>query len=88
MLLMVKKYLVLEDETIDTTPVVNNNNIEIVFKRGVTLSRGTTTNGLQKLMETTVGLVNARFSGFSTAGDKAIIVNGERAYLTLQDFKL
>jgi hypothetical protein len=80
-----EKILVLEDETIDTTPVVNNNNIEIVFKRGVTLSRGTTTNGLE-IDGNDCKLVNARFSGFSTAGDKAIIVNGERAYLDAPRF--
>jgi hypothetical protein len=80
-----EKILVLQDESIDTTPVVSNNNIEIVFKRGVTLSRGTTSNGLQ-IDGNDCRIINARFSSFSTVGDKAIIVNGERAYLDAPRF--
>jgi hypothetical protein len=82
-----EKILVLADETIDTIPVVLNNNIEIVFKRGVTLSRGTTTSGLQ-IDGNDCKLVNARFSGFSTVGDKAVIVSSGalRTYLDAPRF--
>lgn len=80
-----EKILVLADESIDTTPVVNNNNIEIVFKRGVTLNRGSIANGLQ-IDGNDCKLVNARFAGFSTVDDKAIIVNGERCYLDAPRF--
>lgn len=80
-----EKILVLSDETIDTIPVVSNNNIEIVFKRGVTLSRGTAITGLQ-IDGNDCKVLNARFSGFSTVGDKAIVVNGSRSYLDAPRF--
>lgn len=80
-----EKILVLSDETIDTTPVISNNNIEIVFKRGVTLTRGTIANGLQ-IDGNDCKIVNARLINFSTVGDKAIIVNGNRSYLDAPRF--
>jgi len=81
------KILVTRSETINTIPVVLNNNIEIVFKRGVTFTRGTTTSGLQ-IDGNDCKIVNARFSSFSTAGDKALIVSAGalRSYLDAPRF--
>lgn len=80
-----EKILVLSNESIDTTPVISNNDIEIVFKRGVTLTRGTIATGLQ-IDGSDCKLTGLRMSGFSTGGDKALIVNGERAYLDAPRF--
>lgn len=67
------KILVLQDEEIDTTPIVLNNNVEIIFKRGVTFTRGTGTIGLQ-VNGNDCKVVNARFSGFSVGGDRGLKV--------------
>lgn len=74
------KILVIKDETIDTIPVVLNNNIEIVFKRGITFTRGTATSGLQ-VNGSDCKILNARFSGFNTGGDKALKLTGNRAVI-------
>jgi hypothetical protein len=81
------KILVIQDESIDTVPVVNNNNIEIVFKRGVTLSKGTSTKGLSIAGED-CRVINARLSGFSTVSDVGIEVLGtaKRCYLDAPRF--
>ena len=68
------KILVLRDEEIDSVPVVLNNKIEIVFKRGVTFSRGTSVRGLQ-VNGNDCKIINARFLDFSTSGDFGIYVN-------------
>lgn len=65
------KILVIQSEAIDTTPVVTKNDIEIVFKKGATLSKGTAIIGLQVNGED-CKIVNARFSGFSTGGDNGL----------------
>lgn len=80
-----EKILVLQDETINTTPVVSNNNIEIVFKRGVTFSKGSAVLGLQ-IDGDDCKLVNARFNAFSVASDVGILVNGTRTYLDAPRF--
>lgn len=68
------KILVLSSEAVDAIPEVLNDNIEIVFKRGSTISRGAVANGL-KVSGEDCKIVNARFSGFNTAGDSAILVS-------------
>ena len=81
------KILVLRDESIDAIPVVNNDKVEIVFKRGVTLSKGTADTGLQ-IDGNDCKVVNSRFLDFDTSGDYGIIVsNGSlRTYLDAPRF--
>lgn len=68
------KILVLKSESVDSIPEVVNDNIEIVFKRGATINRGTSVNGL-KVSGEDCRIVNARFSGFNTAGDSAVLIS-------------
>ena len=68
------KILVLRDETINTIPVVLNDKVEIIFKRGVTLSKGSAVAGLQ-IDGNDCKVVNARFLDFDTGGDFGIIVS-------------
>jgi hypothetical protein len=81
------KILVVKDESIDTIPVVNNNKIEIVFKRGVSFTKGAAGAGLQ-IDGNDCKVVNGRFVDFDTAGDFGIIVsNGAlRTYLDAPRF--
>ncbi len=81
------KILVLRNETINTVPVVTNNKIEIVFKRGVTLTKGSTNIGIQIDGED-CRISNARLKDFSTAGDFGIKVSltALRAYLDAPRF--
>lgn len=66
------KILVLESEAISVTPVVNNKNIEILFKRGVTFTKDGVVTGLQ-IDEDDCKIINGRFLNFSAGGDKAIL---------------
>lgn len=68
------KILVLRGETISTTLVVADNDVEIVFKRGVTLTKGTATIGIQ-VDGDDCRISNARLLGFSTSGDYGIKVS-------------
>lgn len=77
------KILVLKDEVIDTTPVVLDDNIEIVFKRGVTFTRGASSIGLQ-VDANDCKIVNARFKDFITGGDIGIKVSATANRTVLQ----
>jgi hypothetical protein len=81
------KILVLADETIDAIPVVLNNKIEIVFKRGVTFTRGTSTIGLQ-VNGNDCKIINGRFKDFITGGDNGLKVSAGalRTYLDAPRF--
>lgn len=81
------KILVLASQTINTVPVVLNDNIEIVFKRGVTFTRGTATIGLQ-IDGNDCKIVNGRFKDFSTGGDNGLKVSAGalRSYLDAPRF--
>lgn len=81
------KILVLRDQTIDTIPVVLNDKIEIVFKRGVTFTKGTAVAGLQ-IDGNDCKVVNSRFLNFNTVGDYGIIVSvgALRSYLDAPRF--
>lgn len=81
------KILVLESETIDTVPVVLNDNIEVIFKRGVTFTRGAATIGLQ-IDGNDCKIVNGRFKDFSTGGDNGlkVSVGALRSYLDAPRF--
>lgn len=81
------KILVLRDEEIDTIPVVLNDSVEIVFKRGVTFSKGTAVAGLQ-IDGNDCKVVNSRFLDFDTASDYGIIVSSGalRTYLDAPRF--
>jgi len=68
------KILVLKNESIDTIPEVITDDTEIVFKRGVTFNRGTSPTGL-KISAYDCKLTNARFNGFNTVGDKAVVIS-------------
>jgi hypothetical protein len=73
-----------QNETVDTMIVVSLNNIQIDFKPGVTLSKGTATKGLQ-LTGDGIRINGGRFSGFSTAGDKAIEIAAGADYAMIRD---
>jgi len=81
------KILVLESETVDTVPVVLNDNIEVIFKRGVTFTRGAATIGLQ-IDGNDCKIVNGRFKDFSTGGDNGlkVSVGALRSYLDAPRF--
>lgn len=81
------KILVLNDEEIDTIPVVLNDKVEIVFKRGVTFSKGTAVAGLQ-IDGNDCKVVNARFLDFDTGGDFGILISSGalRTYLDAPRF--
>lgn len=68
------KILVLKDESVDATAVVTKNNVEIVFKRGSTMARGSAVTALQ-VDGNDCKIINARCKDFSTGGDKAIKVS-------------
>ena len=75
------KILVLRDEIISSIPVVGEDNIEIVFKRGVTFTKGTSIKGLQ-IDGDDCKVINGRFKDFDTASDYGIHVNSAaRTYL-------
>ncbi len=79
------KILVLRNETINTIPVVTNNKVEIVYKRGVTFSKGSAVAGLQ-IDGDDCKVVNSRFLDFDTGGDFGIVINGARTYLDAPRF--
>lgn len=68
------KILVLRSETLNAIPVVLNNKIEIVFKRGVTLTKGTAVKALQ-IDGNDCKVSGFRAASFNTAGDKGIHVS-------------
>lgn len=68
------KILVLRDQTINTVPIVTKNKIEIVFKRGVTFTKGSANRGLQ-VNGNDCKIVNGRFSGFSVGGNSGLYIN-------------
>jgi predicted outer membrane repeat protein len=72
------KILVLRSETINAVPVVLNNNIEIVFKKNVTFTKGSAIRGLQ-VDGDDCKIVNGRFINFITAGDSGIRVSASAA---------
>jgi len=68
------KILVLRSETLSAIPAVLNDNIEVVFKRGVTLTKGSVSRGLRVDGED-CKIVGGRFSGFNVGGDAGIEVS-------------
>jgi hypothetical protein len=68
------KILVLRDETINNIPVCSKNGIEIVFKRGVTFTKGIAAKGIQ-ISGNDCKVVNGRFKDFITTGDSGIHVS-------------
>jgi len=64
------KILVLRSETINTIPVVLHDKIEIVFKRGVTFTKGTATKGIQ------VDGDDCKISGFRAASFNTVADSG------------
>jgi hypothetical protein len=81
------KILVLRDETVNATAIVAKNNVEIVFKRGVTMTRGSAVSALQ-VDGNDCKIVNARFKDYTTGGDKALKVSAGalRTYLEAPRF--
>jgi hypothetical protein len=80
------KILVTRDETIDITPEVTKDNIEIVFKPNVTLTKGTQTKGLI-INANGVRITNGRFADFSTGGDIAIEIGAANDYNMIRDVR-
>ncbi len=68
------KILVTQSEAVDAIPQVNQDNIEIVFLKGVTISKNGVTTGL-RISANDCKLVNGRFSGFSASGDSGIVID-------------
>ena len=69
------KILVLRNETLTAIPVVLNNNVEIVFKRNVTMTKGSVSTGLQINGED-CKVIGGRFLGFNVVSDAGIVVSG------------
>jgi hypothetical protein len=74
------KILILRGETINTTPIVNNNNIELVFKRAVTFTKGTATIGLE-VAGNDCKISGYRALSFNSSGDFGIQIDAT-AYRT------
>lgn len=68
------KILVLRSETISSTPIVLTNKTEIIFKPGVSFTKGTSNIGLQ-INGNDCRVHNGRFVTFNTVGDFGIKVN-------------
>lgn len=67
----IKSILVVDHPAIDAVQVINQPNVRIEFKRSAVLTRGLSTKGIQ-INADGCEVIGAKFSGFSTAGDKAI----------------
>lgn len=78
------RILVATGETVNTMIVASKNNMQIDFKPGVTLTKGTATKGLQ-ITADGVRINGGRFAGFSTAGDKALEVAASADYAIIRD---
>lgn len=68
------RILVTRDEDVDAIPTVITDNIEIIFKKGVTLTKDGVIAGLQ-ISADYCTVKNGRFSGFSVGGDSGIIID-------------
>lgn len=81
------RILVLRDQTIDSTPIVADDSIEIHFKRGVSMIKGTANTGLQ-IDGDDCKITGARFTDFSVTGDFGILVSASaaRTYLDAPRF--
>ena len=73
------RVLILEDETINTAIIINKTEVELYFGPSVTYTKGTDTIGLS-IQAPGVKVINGKFQGFTTAGDKAIDMNGLADY--------
>ena len=73
------KILVLRDETISNTPSIDKNDIELVFKPGVTFTKGTSLKGLI-VNANGCRVKGARFADFSTGGDIGIEIAAGKVY--------
>jgi hypothetical protein len=80
------KILVTEDEEINDIPTVGVDNVEIVFKRGVTFARGTAAKGIHVVGDG-CKIVNGRFLDFDTSGDFGIHVEGDYCEIQGTRFK-
>jgi hypothetical protein len=78
------KILVTANENIDDIPVVSNNNIEIVFKRGVTFTKGLAGTGLQ-ISGDDCKVVNARMKDFISVGNEGILIDATAARTCIID---
>ena len=66
--------LVTKSESVDAIPQVTQNNIEIVFLPGVTITKNGVTTGL-RISANDCKLVNGRFAQFNTSGDSGIVID-------------
>lgn len=67
----IKSVLVKDSMSLATIQVIDQPNMNFIFKAGVTVSKDTATTGI-RIDAPNVRLMRARFNGFSTGGDIAI----------------
>lgn len=78
------RILVISDLTLTSTQQITKNNCRIEFSPGVSIIRGVATTGLQ-ISADGVKVLDGRFVNFSTAGDKAIVVDAGSDYTQIRD---
>lgn len=80
------RFLIRANETINSVIIVPTGkpNLHIEFKPAVTFSKGTSGNGLQ-IQADGIRIHGGRFAGFSTAGNKAIIIDAGKKYTMIRD---
>ena len=77
------KILVTRSELIGAIPQVDDDEIEIVFKPNITFTKDGVVSGLI-INADGVKVSGARFQDFSTAGDKAIVINAAKKYTIIE----
>lgn len=78
------RILVLNSATINTIQQITKNNVIVEFQGNVVYTKGTATTAIQVSADE-VKIVGGKFSGFSTSGDKAIIIDSGSDYTQIRD---
>ncbi len=73
------RILIISDLTLTSTQQITKQNCILEFQGGVSIIRGTAATGLQ-ISASGVRIEGGRFSGFSTSGDKAILIDSGSNY--------
>lgn len=78
------RILVMNSATVNIIQQVTKNNVLIEFQPGVVYTKGSATTALQ-ISADEVKIVGGKFSGFSTAGNKAMIIDSGSDYTQVRD---
>lgn len=78
------RILMVSDLTLNSVQQITKNNVRIEFMPGVSIIKGTATNGFQ-ISADGVKIMDGRFVGFSTVGDKAILIDAGSDYVQIRD---